>query len=362
MRIGNSRGISVPTLVSSAWSNRCEHPMPGGERQTGERISRRTILAAACGLLLPHWRQSTSGSEVTVDAEGARVLLRWALADAPGDPPPWRDLAPYKLAREQAKWNGAQSPDLDVERQLSLIADLKRRQVERAEAARAAAFTDQIVRGAAPFLERAVPHLRGYLPAATPLRATIALGVFLPNYAFSMDTTLVISITDRFWQNDPNRVFNLTIHEMFHLGYIRHQQGRSPMEAADGAALLRALQWAVQNEGLATYVAYRARPTGLALNDYRLLENTDEVRARFARCRALMDDMRRPGSAGLGALRQRLNDDGNVGRVTYVVGATMAARIEAKSGRGALVDTIVRGPQAFVDAYRATTPDADLMV
>jgi len=205
-----------------------------------------------------------------------------------------------------------------------------------------------------------VPHLRDYLPAATPLRATIALGAFLPNYAFSMDTTLVVTITDPFWQNDPDRVFNLMIHELFHLGYIRHQQGRSPMEAADGAALLTAMQWAVQNEGLATYVAYRARPTGLALDDYRLLENPDEVRARFARCRALMDDVRRASPDALGVLRRRLYEDGNVGRVTYVVGATMAARIEAKSGRGRLVDTIVRGPRAFIDAYRATTPDAEL--
>jgi len=328
-----------------------------------DQVSRRTILAAACSLVLRPWRQAaTTAPNVTIDAEGARRLFQWALAETADDPPPWRDLAPYRLARDQAKWSGAVNPDLEVERQLSLIGDRKRQHLDLADVAQASALTDRIISGSPAFLESAVPHLRAYLPAATPLDAVVALGAFLPNYAFSMDTTLVITITDRFWQHDPDRVFNLMIHELFHLGYIRHQQGRSPGEAADGAGLLAALLWAVQNEGLATYVAYRARPAGLVLNDYRLLENPDTVRARFARCRALMSDLRRAASPDLATLRQRLNDDGNVERVTYIVGATMAGRIETIAGRAKLVDTIVRGPQAFLDAYRATGPDADLAI
>lgn len=45
------------------------------------------------------------------------------------------------------------------------------------------------------------------------------------------------------------------------------------------------LLWSVQNEGLATYVAYRAKPAGLVLDDYRLIENEEEVRKRFELCR-----------------------------------------------------------------------------
>ena len=49
-------------------------------------------------------------------------------------------------------------------------------------------------------------------------------------------------------------------------------------------------------------------------------------------------------------------------RVFYIVGATMARRIEEQKGRHALVATIKAGPRAFFAAYAATSPSQELRV
>jgi hypothetical protein len=75
-----------------------------------------------------------------------------------------------------------------------------------------------------------------------------------------MRGTVVVSLTDGFWRGDPARVFNLPLHELFHNGFIEHQQGELPGDAADAAALLRNFLWTLQNEGVATYAHTRSRP------------------------------------------------------------------------------------------------------
>ena len=330
---------------------------------TDSRMSRRALIGCALMAVARPWRAiGAAADDVAFDAEGALRILRWAQTDGVFDPPAWRELLPYRLARDQATWGGAPNPDLEVEKQLTLIRERRHQGLDASKWTRSSALAERIVNGGDAFLATALPHLRAYLPSGTPLRGVIALAAFLPNYAFSMNDTIVVTITDRFWQDDPVRVFNLIVHELFHNGFIRHQQEEAPSAATNGDALLRNLLWTIQNEGLATYVAYRAKPRDLVLNDYRLLESHDAVRARFERCRALMDDLRRATASDLTGLRQRLDAEGNAQRVTYIVGASMAGRIEERAGRSALLETIERSPQAFIDTYRATSPPADLTV
>lgn len=220
-------------------------------------------------------------------------------------------------------------------------------------------FAERIMSGREQFLAWAVPHLRAYLPAGTPIRGAVALAAFLPNYAFSMDKAIVISVTDRFWSNDPARLFNLLVHELFHNGFIRYQRGESPNDATEGTALLRTLLWLVQNEGLATYVAYRAKPAGLVLNDYRFLDSPEEVGKRFELCRRLIGDLRRATQPELASLKERMWQEGNTLRVSYIVGAAMARRIEQIDGRRQLLKTIESGPQNFLEVYQATSPSAE---
>ena len=177
------------------------------------------------------------------------------------------------------------------------------------------------------------------------------LAAFLPNYAFSMDEgMIVVSLTDRFWANDPERLFNLLVHERFYNSFARYQSGISPNEAKDGQALIRALLWQVQNEGMATYVTYRAKQPRPDLADYRLLETPEEVRKRFALCRRLISDLRDADEEAFPALRERLWREGNVSRMTDIVGAWMAQRIEQQ--KGARTHPDAKGRYFLGDGFR----------
>lgn len=155
-------------------------------------------------------------------------------------------------------------------------------------------------------------------------------------------------------------MFNLLVHELFHNGFVQHQPGISPNDAPDGPRLSQALLWQIQNEGLATYVAYRAKTADLVLGDYELLGKPAEVSKRFAQCRSLLRDSQAATAQSLSALRERVWRECNVDRLSYVVGAAMAGRIEQQSDVSTLANTIRQGPSAFLEAYQRTSPSPEL--
>jgi hypothetical protein len=99
----------------------------------------------------------------------------------------------------------------------------------------------------------------------------------------------------------------------------------------------------------------------LDLEDYRLLQNPDDVRKRFGLCRAFIEDTGRARSDSLPALRERLWRLGSTDWATYVVGAAMARRIERTPRRARLVASVAKGYQDFLGAYRETRPADDLI-
>jgi len=266
---------------------------------------------------------------------------------------------PLRRVREQAKWNGRPDPDDEVLQQLIRIRQRRDEAPVKGLLNGTARLLDGILKEREEFVQWAIPHLHRYLPDGTPIRGAVAMAAFLPNYAFSMNGIIVISLTDRFWSNDASVVFNLLVHELFHNGFVQHQRGISPNDARDGHELVQALLWQMQNEGMATYVAYRAKPPHLVFGDYKLLEQSGEVRNHFAQCRKLLMDLNAASRQTLPALRERLWRECNLSRVSYIVGASMARRIEQLSGVAALVKTIRQGPQAFLGAYQRTSPESD---
>jgi hypothetical protein len=140
------------------------------------------------------------------------------------------------------------------------------------------------------------------------------------------------------------------------------QRGVSANDAQTGGALIEHLLWQTQNEGMATYVAYRIKPDSVENEDYQLLESPAEVRSRFRSLRRLVRDCKAANGAALSRLPETIRDAGNRERVYYVVGAYMAKVIEERRGRRALVKTVSDGPRAFFRAYTATSPPLDLSV
>lgn len=245
------------------------------------------------------------------------------------------------------------------------VAATTQREVQEArpEATDDITFDGEAARGLIKWARSASSHLRAYLPSGTPVRGKVLFALFIPAYAFAWgDGSIVINVTAGFWGGNPDKVFNLLVHELYHNGFGLHRHGSSPQDAKTGAALVENLLWQTQHEGMATYVAYRARPPGLLVEDYAFLDDAAEVRVRFKLLQKLLDDMGHAGDSELAPLRERLWSGGTSKRAFYVVGAWMARDIEARHGRDALIRTVVDGPRAFLDAYMSSSPQADLQL
>jgi hypothetical protein len=132
------------------------------------------------------------------------------------------------------------------------------------------------------------------------------------------------------------------------------------IDVAGAEAATSNIEWQIQNEGMATYVAYRARPNTLKMQDYELLDNPSEVKLRFQLIRELLQLARRSTEADAPTIAKRSWADGTDRRGYYVVGGFMSRRIDEVRGRASLVATIKEGPKAFLNAYEETSPPDDL--
>jgi len=122
-------------------------------------------------------------------------------------------------------------------------------------------------------------------------------------------------------------------------------------------SLLRPLQ----NEGMATYVAFKAVAMypAAAEKDYQLLANPADVIDLRNKLNGFFE---RATSLPADELQKRSWDIGVMQRAYYIIGADMARTIEGKAGRRALIDTITKGPRSFVTTYNALVPAADRIV
>jgi hypothetical protein len=305
------------------------------------------LLLTACATV----SDDPKAPAISFDADAASLLLDWAKGGSTEISPGWRSLRAYELTRRWGAWNGRTDTDEYVEKRLRELAGAGTRSIDvrigRARDLLAAAMAKRT-----DFVAQATLHLRAYLPAGTPINGVAVFAVCIPTYAFSWgDGTIVVDLSDGFWRGSTDKLFNLLLHELFHNGFIRYQRGVSASDAANGEALIDHLLWQTQNEGMATYVAYRAKPASLAVEDYRLLESADEVSVRARLLQQLLEDCAVAGVAQLPALRERAREIGDAKRAYYVVGAHMAQVVEARNGRAALVATIEQGPRAFFEAY-----------
>lgn len=208
------------------------------------------------------------------------------------------------------------------------------------------------------FLEDAVPHICGFLPAASSLDIEVHFTAFVPPRSF-VANEVVIDVSAGYWQGNVANVLNNLVHEIFHVGYSKSRPGRTEAPLAD--ALLYEMLDVLQNEGLATYVAYEAQASFPAPGerDYPMLDNAGDVR----RLRGLLNGLfALSGTASEAQLRQWAWRRGVTMRGYYVVGAHMGRTIDRETGRDALIETIREGPASFVRAYNALVPEPERLV
>jgi hypothetical protein len=208
------------------------------------------------------------------------------------------------------------------------------------------------------FLGSALPHICGFLPASSNLDIEVHFTAFVPPRSF-VANEVVIDVSAEYWQGSVANILNNLVHEIFHVGYSKSRPGRTEAPLPD--ARLYEMLDALQNEGLATLVAYEARASFPAPGerDYPMLDDAGEVR----RLRGLLNGLfALSGTASEAQLRQWAWRRGVTMRGYYVVGAHMGRTIDREMGRNALIETIREGPASFVRAYNALVSGSERLV
>jgi hypothetical protein len=226
-------------------------------------------------------------------------------------------------------------------------------------------MTEAIVGAKGAFLAGAIPHLCSFFPADVPLDVPVCFTAFIPPRAFATGG-IVINVTARYWKGNPDNILNALVHELFHVGYSQMRGRRS--EPQHASPQVYQMLDDLQNEGMATYVGYRAIAAFPAPDeiDYRLLDDEHDVLRLFGEVNTLFGTV---GKVSPGKLRKLAWKTGVTRRGYYVVGAAMARTIDSRLGTDRLVETLAHGPLAFVASYnslvdvaqRVAVPDGQII-
>ena len=267
-----------------------------------------------------------------------------------------RDAANLMLSKTYAESNKS----LNVKRWLRQVKKISKQDHAARDSALVYRFSVDVLAGQETFCKLAVPHLLAYLPKGADLSATYYLHGF---DAFSGETIwsrIVIAMshplyvnTERFLGQGESAIFNIMTHELFHRGYNEASLWHTefPLENS----VVQSLIGAVQNEGMATYTAYRITenyPASLEIN-YTMQNVKPYVRYWIGRMNEFFETADGKTETELYRDVQPLYTP----EVFYTVGLYMAGQIEEGLGREALRATVVNGPQSFVRAYNSVAED-----
>ena len=135
--------------------------------------------------------------------------------------------------------------------------------------------TEKIIRGKNVFIVKALPHICSYLPDDAVLDICVYFTAYIPPRAFAMGE-IVINMTATYWNNNPDNILNTMVHELFHVGY---SYCRDQWDSASDDSLFNILE-NIQNEGVCTYVAYKAEDIFPAPDekDFQMLDSPSDVK------------------------------------------------------------------------------------
>lgn len=326
---------------------------------------RRSIVTVVVALPLSAWavwpsdahgqmppQQSCLESQVGFHTGTLERLLREPASVLAQEEAFWSDEPPQRYVRQWSEGTGVPiSYDAwrDGVRELADLTEAQRRAHPLGRMAR------EITAAGDAFLGEAVPHICSFLPAAASLDIGVHFTAFVPPRSF-VSSEVVINVSASYWQGDVANILNNLVHEIFHVGYSKSRPGRT--EPTLENEQLYGMLDALQNEGLATYVAYEAQALFPAPGerDYPMLDDPAQVR----RLRGLLNGLFALfGTASEEQLTQWAWRRGVTMRGYYVVGAHMARTVDARLGREALIDVIKQGPVSFVSTYNTLVAEEE---
>ncbi len=212
--------------------------------------------------------------------------------------------------------------------------------------------TERIIEGRSVFVEKALPHACKYLPDSAELDIGVHFTAYIPPRAFAMGE-IVINMTATYWNNNPDNILNTMVHELFHVGYSYCRDQWTDVEETPFMSILEN----IHNEGVCTYVAYKAQDIFPAPDekDFHMLDDPDEVRKHT---NVVRDIFSKIGELPEEELDKLCWDEGVIGRSFYVVGAYMCKVIDDNEGPDGLKRTLLEGPREFLTSYNKYAKNA----
>jgi hypothetical protein len=285
-------------------------------------------------------------AHINFDARSAETILYHPEAILEDPDRFWRSDTAYRLV---AMWHEYSREPVPRDHWLAGLTDLAGVAVEARHQEPASLLMSELIAASDTFVQEAVPHICSFLPQdGIDLCTTIHFTAETYPRAFQIHDHIVMDITNPYYRGNASAIMNCLVHEVFHIGYGNNQRLRTEIDFDD--AVINSMLNSLQNEGMATYVAYTAQHLFPALDDrdYTMLDRKRDVRIRRKQVdalfqRAMSDD---PGDLEGASWRTGIQDRGY-----YVVGAYMARTIDERLGRDALVSTVAEGPRAFVRRY-----------
>ncbi|MFC0877854.1 DUF5700 domain-containing putative Zn-dependent protease [Saccharicrinis sp. FJH2] len=198
------------------------------------------------------------------------------------------------------------------------------------------------------FNEKAIPYICSFLPEDCPkITTTFYFTTAIMASGFQMDNNIVI-----YGANADKD--NLFIHELFHRGFNQYDHLRFCSNHKD--SLISKIYVDIQNEGMATYVGYKALKdfphcrTDMLKDDYKMFENIEDVKLLL---NTMNDVLKKVFTLPEKEINDSLWQVGSTDRAYYVVGCFMAKTIDDNLGRQVLIETISLAPQSFLERYNS---------
>jgi hypothetical protein len=158
----------------------------------------------------------------------------------------------------------------------------------------------------------------------------------------------------------PRELLYYAIHELHQVGVTTYQPPPRVGDIKTCADILRLVDYSTELEGLGVYVARPRRAADHALQDdrdYIALENPEQMRELEKRYTEQYRYLQGRGNEEADQDAFAVVDQMSSGdRLWYRVGAMMAARIENKLGRAALLEIIAKDHPTLVSTYRQLFP------
>lgn len=197
-------------------------------------------------------------------------------------------------------------------------------------------------------------HILSYLPYKRGYNANIYFVALSSPNAFSDKNNLVIEICNPNHKKNAGWILNLLIHEVFHVGFNQYKPDirlLTDSTPTNKNMFIKNMYVDIQNEGMATYVGYKALeliPSTNKNNDYLLFENDSSIIEAISQVNALIE---RSKYESIDSLNKVAWDIGVSQRAYYLTGAYMSKIIEERLGREHLANLILKDSKVFFMEY-----------